>query len=146
MLYQPLWVVDWIKDKLNSYQLPAGIICFEIMGTVAISNQAKATRFMEELRSAGFQFAMDDFGSGVSSFGYLKNLPVDYLKIDGESVKDISTNRINRALVKSINEIGHIMGKKAIAEYVEDDRAVELLGEIGADYAHGYVFSRPVPL
>jgi len=136
----------YIKDKLNSYQLPAEIVCFEITETVAISNLTKATRFMEELRSVGFQFALDDFGSGVSSFGYLKNLPVDYLKIDGEFVKDISTNPINCALVKSINEIGHIMGKKTIAEYVEDDRAVELLGEIGVDYAQGYVFSRPVPL
>ncbi len=137
---------SYVKERLNYYKLPTEIICFEITETVAISNLSKATSFMEELRSIGCQFALDDFGSGVSSFGYLKNLPVDYLKIDGEFVKDISTNPINLALVKSINEIGHIMGKKTIAEFVEDDRAVELLSEIGVDYAQGYVFSRPVAL
>jgi len=82
----------------------------------------------------------------VSSFGYLKNLPVDYIKIDGEFVKDISTNPINLALVRSINEIGHVMGKKTIAEYVEDQQTVELLSGIGVDYAQGFVFSRPTVL
>ena len=82
----------------------------------------------------------------MSSYAYLKNLPVDFLKIEGEFVKDIATNPINLAMVKSINEIGHVMGKQTIAEYVEDQQTVDLLREIGVDYAQGYIFSRPEPL
>jgi EAL domain-containing protein (putative c-di-GMP-specific phosphodiesterase class I) len=91
-------------------------------------------------------FALDDFGSGVSSYGYLKNLPVDFLKIDGEFVRDIVTNPVSLAMVKSINEIGHMMGKKTIAEYVEDQETVDFLKHIGVDFAQGYVFSKPVPV
>jgi diguanylate cyclase (GGDEF)-like protein/PAS domain S-box-containing protein len=137
---------SYINGKLKDYDLPAEIICFEITETVAISNLVKATRFLDELHRLGFLFALDDFGSGVSSFSYLKNLPVDFLKIDGEFVRDIATNPINLAMVKSINEIGHVMGKKTIAEYVEDKQTVDLLKEIGVDYAQGFIFSRPEPL
>lgn len=137
---------SYINGKLKDYDLPAEIICFEITETVAISNLVKATRFLDELHRLGFLFALDDFGSGVSSFSYLKNLPVDFLKIDGEFVRDIATNPINLAMVKSINEIGHVMGKKTIAEYVEDKQTVNLLKEIGVDYAQGFIFSRPEPL
>ncbi len=136
----------YINEKLQDYGLPAKIICFEITETVAISNLVKATRFLDELHKLGFQFALDDFGSGVSSFAYLKNLPVDFLKIDGEFVRDIAINPINLAMVKSINEIGHVMGKKTIAEHVEDQQTVELLKEIGVDYVQGFIFSRPEPL
>ena len=136
----------YIKDKLQEYGIPAGIICFEITETVAITNLVKATKFLEEVHEMGCLLSLDDFGSGVSSFGYLKNLPVDFLKIDGEFVKDIATNRINLAMVKSINEIGQVMGKKTIAEYVEDQKIVDLLKEIGVDYAQGFFFSRPAPL
>jgi diguanylate cyclase (GGDEF)-like protein/PAS domain S-box-containing protein len=137
---------SYINGKLKDYDLPAEIICFEITETVAISNLVKATRFLDELHRLGCLFALDDFGSGVSSFSYLKNLPVDFLKIDGEFVRDIATNPINLAMVKSINEIGHVMGKKTIAEYVEDRQTVDLLKEIGVDYAQGFIFSRPEPL
>jgi len=137
---------SYINGKLKDYDLPAEIICFEITETVAISNLVKATRFLDELHRLGCLFALDDFGSGVSSFSYLKNLPVDYLKIDGEFVRDIVTNPISLAMVKSINEIGHVMGKKTIAEYVEDRQTVDLLKEIGVDYAQGFIFSRPEPL
>jgi EAL domain-containing protein (putative c-di-GMP-specific phosphodiesterase class I) len=136
----------YIKDKLQEYEIPAGIICFEITETVAITNLVKATKFLEEVHEMGCLLSLDDFGSGVSSFGYLKNLPVDFLKIDGEFVKDIATNRINLAMVKSINEIGQVMGKKTIAEYVEDQKIVDLLKEIGVDYGQGFFFSRPAPL
>ena len=136
----------YIKEKLYEYDLPANIICFEITETVAITNLVKATKFLDELHNVGCQFALDDFGSGVSSFGYLKNLPVDFLKIDGEFVKDITSNPVNYAMVKSINEIGKVMGKKTIAEYVEDHETVDLLAELNIDYIQGYVYSRPAPI
>ena len=139
-------LASYIHDKLQEYDVPAEVICFEITETAAITNLVKATAFLDELHKLGCKFALDDFGSGVSSYGYLKNLPVDFLKIDGEFVRDITTNLINLAMVKSINEIGHIMGKKTIAEYVEDQQTVDLLRHIGVDYAQGYIFSRPKPL
>ncbi|MCP3662217.1 MAG: EAL domain-containing protein [Gammaproteobacteria bacterium] len=137
---------SFIRNELEKYKIPANIICFEVTETVAITNLAKATQFLNELHEVGCLFALDDFGSGVSSYGYLKALPVDFLKIDGEFVKDIATNMINYTMVKSINEIGKVMGKKTIAEYVEDETTVELLKEIGVDYAQGYLFSRPEPV
>jgi len=139
-------LASYIRDKLLEYNLPAEIICFEITETAAITNLVKATTFLDELHKLGCMFALDDFGSGVSSYGYLKNLPVDFLKIDGEFVRDMTTNLVNFAMVKSINEIGHIMGKITIAEYVEDQQTVDLLRHVGVDYAQGYVFSRPEPL
>lgn len=93
----------------------------------------------------GCRFALDDFGSGLSSFGYLKNLPVDYLKIDGMLVKDIVKDPIDHAMVKSINDIGHVMGMKTIAEFVENDEIKNMLIEIGVDYAQGYGIEKPAP-
>ncbi len=139
-------LASYIHHKLQEYHIPAGIICFEITETAAITNLVKATNFLDELHKLGCLFALDDFGSGVSSYGYLKNLPVDFLKFDGEFVRDIATNPISLAMVKSINEIGHMMGKKTIAEYVEDQQTLDLLKEIGVDYAQGYFFSRPAPV
>ena len=138
--------VAYIIDKFKQYNIPAEIICFEITETAAITNLVKATQFLDELHSLGCLFALDDFGSGVSSYGYLKNLPVDFLKIDGEFVRDIVTNPISLAMVKSINEIGHMMGKKTIAEYVEDQQTVDLLKQIGVDFAQGYFYSKPEPV
>lgn len=139
-------LASYIHDKLQEYDVPAKTICFEITETAAITNLVKATTFLDKLHKLGCKFALDDFGSGVSSYGYLKNLPVDYLKIDGEFVRDISTNLINFAMVRSINEIGHIMGKITIAEYVEDQQTVDMLKQIGVDFAQGFIFSRPEPL
>ena len=102
-------------------------------------------KFISILKELGCRFALDDFGSGLSSFGYLKNLPVDYLKIDGMFVKDIVDDPINRAMVKSINEIGHVMGMKTIAEFVENDVIKGMLKEIGFDYAQGYAIGKPQP-
>lgn len=136
-------LAPYIHNKLKKYQIPPRIICFEITETAAITNLVKATSFLDKLHKLGCMFALDDFGSGVSSYGYLKNLPVDYLKFDGEFIRDIATNPINLAMVKSINEIGHMMGKKTIAEYVEDQQTLDLLNEIGVDFAQGYYFSKP---
>ena len=98
------------------------------------------------MKALGCQFALDDFGSGLSSFGYLKTLPVDYLKIDGMFVKDIVDDPIDHAMVRSINEIGQVMGLKTIAEFVENDAILEKLKKIGVNYAQGYGISKPIPI
>jgi EAL domain-containing protein (putative c-di-GMP-specific phosphodiesterase class I) len=136
-------LAPYIQSKIQKYKIPPRVICFEITETAAITNLVKATGFLDELHKLGCMFALDDFGSGVSSYGYLKNLPVDYLKFDGEFIRDIASNPINLAMVKSINEIGHMMGKKTIAEYVEDQQTLDLLNKIGVDFAQGYFFSKP---
>ncbi len=138
--------LDFIINKFDETGMNPEKICFEITETAAIANLSMASNFITTLRSIGCSFALDDFGSGLSSFGYLKNLPVDYLKIDGMFVKDIVKNPIDRAMVKSINEIGQVMGMKTIAEFVENDETIAMLDEIGVDYVQGYAFGRPVPL
>jgi diguanylate cyclase (GGDEF)-like protein len=127
-------------------QIPPQKICFEITETAAITNLSNATRFIKTLKARGCQFALDDFGSGLSSFAYLKNLPVDFLKIDGLFVKDIANDPLDLALVKSINDIGHVMGKKTIAEFVENKAVREKLEAIGVDYGQGFSIGRPRPI
>ncbi len=124
----------------------AGKLCFELTETAAIADLGRADRFIRSLQSLGCSFALDDFGSGLSSFGYLKRLPVDYVKIDGMFVRDIASDEIDAAMVRAINEIGHITGKRTIAEFVETGEIMERLREIGVDYAQGYGVGRPVPL
>jgi diguanylate cyclase (GGDEF)-like protein/PAS domain S-box-containing protein len=138
-------IMGFIINLLQTSNLDGSKICFEITETAAIANIAKATHFITELRKRGCKFALDDFGSGLSSFGYLKNLPVDYLKIDGIFVKDIVDDPIDHAMVKSINEIGQVMGMKTIAEFVENDLIKGMLKEIGVNYAQGYGVAKPVP-
>jgi diguanylate cyclase (GGDEF)-like protein len=136
----------FVVRALAEMHIPPQKICFEITETAAIANLSSATRFIKELKALGCRFALDDFGSGLSSFAYLKALPVDFLKIDGLFVKDIVDNPINLAMVKSINEIGHAMGKLTIAECVENDTVLERVREIGVDYAQGYGIGRPRPI
>lgn len=138
--------LDDIISGLPASGIPPEKICFEITETAAISNLQIATNFIQALTDLGCRFALDDFGSGLSSFAYLRNLPVDYLKIDGVFVKGIAEDPINLAMVKSINEIGHVMGKKTIAEFVEDDAILAKLAEIGVDYAQGYGIGKPAPI
>jgi diguanylate cyclase (GGDEF)-like protein/PAS domain S-box-containing protein len=135
--------MEYLINKLDENLVNPNKICFEITETSAVANLTNAIRFINKIREKGCRFALDDFGSGVSSFGYLKNLPVDYLKIDGSFVRDIKTDRIDRAMVKSINEIGQIMGKKTIAEFVENDAILQELKKIGVDYAQGYGIAKP---
>lgn len=137
---------SYVINKLNETNIQADKICFEITETAAIANLTNAMEFITTLKNMGCLFALDDFGSGVSSFAYLKNLPVDYLKIDGMFVKDIVDDPIDFAMVKSINEIGHVMGKKTIAEFVENEAILNKLREIGVDYAQGYGIGMPMPL
>lgn len=120
-------------------------ICFEITETAAISNLITATRSISILKGMGVRFSLDDFGSGLSSYAYLRTLDVDYLKIDGLFVKNIEEDLIDRAMVKSIHEIGSLMGKKIIAEFVENDAIFSLLNDIGVDYVQGYNIGKPRP-
>ena len=126
--------------------MPATKVCFEINETATISNLTQASEFIKQLKNIGCRFALDDFGSGLSSFTYLKNLPVDFLKIDGVFVKDIASDPVDLALVKSINDIAHVMGKKTIAEFVENESTLTLLKQINVDYIQGYCNGRPIPL
>jgi diguanylate cyclase (GGDEF)-like protein/PAS domain S-box-containing protein len=131
-----------IKEMLDSL-IPPEKICFEITETAAILNLNIASQFISKMKLLGCRFALDDFGSGLSSFAYLKNLPVNFLKIDGMFVKDISDDPIDHAMVKSINEIGHVMNMQTIAEFVENDEIKGMLKEIGVDYAQGYGIGKP---
>ena len=138
-------MLNFIKQKFDEHSIPARIICFEITETAAVSNLIHAVVFIKELKALGCRFSLDDFGSGLSSFTYLKNMPVDYLKIDGSFVKDMLTDSINHAMVESINQIGHVMGIKTIAEFVETPQLAERLKLLGVDYAQGYGVHKPQP-
>ncbi len=137
--------LDFIRAELNATTAPNGSVCFEVTETAAIANLAKATRFITELKALGCLFSLDDFGSGMSSFGYLKHLPVDFLKIDGSFVRDMLSDPIDNAMVEAINQIGHVMGKRTIAEYVEHEGILVRLREIGVDYAQGFGIAMPKP-
>ena len=138
--------LNFIENTVERYGIPPGKICFEITETAAISNFTKAIRFMERLRSRGFYFALDDFGTGLSSFAYLKQLPVDFVKIDGAFIKDMVTSPTSMAVVKSINELVHIFGKRSIAEYVESPEILEMVKSLGVDFAQGYCVGMPKTL
>jgi len=139
-------ILEHIVSLFEAGDVPVEKIKFEITETAAIANLHDATVFISRLKQYGCQFALDDFGSGLSSFAYLKNLQVDILKIDGMFVKDMLNDPIDAAMVSSINEIGHLMGLKTIAEFVESDEIMERLQEIGVDYAQGFVLGKPEPI
>lgn len=138
--------LPFVLDQLEHTRIPAHRLCFEITETAAIANLSRAQEVIAQLKTRGCRFSLDDFGSGLSSFGYLKNLPVDYLKIDGTFVRDILEDPMDRAMVESINQIGHVMQIATIAEYVEDERTLKLLQQIGVDYAQGFGVARPAPI
>ena len=138
--------LDFIIYKLEEFEVDPRQICFEITETTAIGNIKTATDFIHKLKEIGCLFALDDFGSGFSSFNYLKNLPVDYLKIDGIFIKDMDEDSVNRAMVKAINSLGQVIGLKTIAEFVHNQQIIEKLKEIGVDYLQGYEIGRPEPI
>ena len=138
--------LDYVLSEIEATGISPERIFFEITETAAVGNLAKATHFIHVLKELGFRFVLDDFGSGLSSFAYLKNLQVDFLKIDGAFVRDMTGSTVQRALVESINQIGQVMGIRTIAESVEDRPTLEMLRQIGVNYAQGYGLSLPEPL
>ncbi len=141
-LNDPL-LLNFIREQTERTEINAEYVCFEITETAAISNISHAVNFIKELKALGFLFSLDDFGSGLSSFTYLKNLPVDYLKIDGSFVRGIADDLIDRAMVEAINKIGQVMGLQTIAEFVEDEFILQQLRELGIDWAQGYAIHKP---
>jgi len=139
-------LLPYIQGKLVEYGVSPRLVCFEITETATIANMNRALRLISELRARGCRFALDDFGTGLSSFAYLKHLPVDFLKIDGTFVKNIARDPVNLAIVKATNEIGHALGIKTIAEYVEDAETLEAVRNLGVDYGQGFGIARPQPL
>ncbi|HTC37701.1 MAG TPA: EAL domain-containing protein, partial [Steroidobacteraceae bacterium] len=135
--------LPYVIDQFHRSGLDATKICFEITETAAIASFSQANRFIQALKELGCKFALDDFGTGLSSFGYLKHFPVDYLKIDGSFVKEILHDPIDREMVRSINEIGHLTGKQTIAEFAENQEIINMLQSLGVDYAQGYGVSQP---
>ena len=138
-----LTLYEYTIQLLQETGLSPGILCFEITESAVVANIEVAKEFISGLKALGCRFALDDFGSGLSSFEYLKNLPVDYVKLDGSLVRDIAKNRVNLAMVRAVNYVAHVMGMKTVAEYVEDERTIKALKEISVDYAQGYWLGRP---
>ncbi len=139
-------IYKFILHRFNETDIPPEKICFEVTETATITNFDVALKFIESIKRLGCRISLDDFGSGLSSFAYLKKLPVDHLKIDGQFVKNIVHDRIDYEIVKSINDIGHALDMKIIAEYVEDEAILMKLSELKVDYAQGYGIGKPLPL
>lgn len=137
--------LDFLKGLFHSYDLPPNAICFEVTETSAVVSLEAARTFILDLRALGCSFALDDFGSGMSSFRYLKTLPVDYLKIDGDFVKNLMTDPSDRTVVEMITRVGHVTGKKIVAESVETAAVSKILEEIGVDLAQGFGIAHPLP-
>ena len=136
----------FVRDCIVATGVPPRSLCFEITESVAIRSLANAAALVDALGDLGCQFALDDFGSGLSSFNQLRHLKVDYLKIDGSFIHNIDRDPINRAMVESINTIGKKLGKKTVAEFVENERIRRILQEIDVDYAQGFGLHKPEPL
>jgi EAL domain-containing protein (putative c-di-GMP-specific phosphodiesterase class I) len=136
----------YIRQCLEEFQLPQRKICFEITETTAISNLDTASVFISEIRDLGFLFALDDFGVGMSSFAYLKAIPVDVLKIDGGFVRNMLNDPMDQAIVEACNKIAHSAGLVTVAEFVENHDIEERLRQIGVDFGQGYGIEKPRPL
>jgi diguanylate cyclase (GGDEF)-like protein len=138
--------LDYIQEQFKLFAIPPEMICFEITETIAIASFSKTVQFILHLKAMGCHFALDDFGSGMSSFGYLQQLPVDYLKIDGMFIKEILTNPTAHEIVEAINRIAHVMGIQTVAEWVENEQMLSKVEHLGIDYAQGFGIAKPQPL
>jgi len=134
---------NYVIGIFENYNVPAEKICFEITETAAVSNLLEAKNFIETLRNLGCKFALDDFGTGFTSFENMKNLPVDYVKIDGSFIKEINTNPVDYEMVDALHKICKLMNMETIAEFVENQEILNTLDEIGVTYAQGYAISKP---
>ncbi|MEN8132056.1 MAG: EAL domain-containing protein [Pseudomonadota bacterium] len=139
-------LLAFVCEHLSRASVPPDRICFEITETACIQHLSQATRFIKQLREKGCEFALDDFGSGFSSFSYLKHLPIDYLKIDGSFVLNMVANPLDREMVKAINQVGHIIGARTIAEWVESEDTIQQLREVDVDFVQGYEVGLAIPL
>jgi Amt family ammonium transporter len=137
---------NYLTELIRAHNVPPGTLCFEVTETAAISNLTLARQLITELKALGCLFALDDFGAGMSSFSYLRNLAVDYLKIDGALVVNIVRDPVARAMVDAINRVGHTAGIATMAERVEDAATLTMLEQIGVDYVQGYAVAMPGPL
>ena len=135
-----------MQKEIKSSGVHPQMLCFEITEQVAVEDITMINALMVSLKALGCKFSLDDFGTGVSSYGYLRSLDVDYLKIDGSFVKNIVNDEVAKTMVQSINQVGHTMNLKVIAEYVENKEIIHLLREMGVDYGQGYEIARPGPL
>jgi EAL domain-containing protein (putative c-di-GMP-specific phosphodiesterase class I) len=136
----------FLKQQILNSPLPRGRLGFEITETAMVRDSQDVIRFIEEIRALGCSFYLDDFGSGYASFAYLKDLPVDYVKIDGIFVRGIFDDPASQTMVRSVTEIAHFMQRRVVAEFVEDQATADLLKEIGVDFIQGYHIGRPMPL
>jgi diguanylate cyclase (GGDEF)-like protein/PAS domain S-box-containing protein len=136
-------LAEYVLELIEQYGVSPSRLCFEITETVAVRDLARAVRFIERLRAVGCQVALDDFGAGMSSFGYLKNLPVDVIKIDGSFIRDLDSDPMSRSIVDAITEIGHQRGLEVVAEWVSSDSIVETLRALGVDYGQGFALHKP---
>jgi ammonium transporter, Amt family len=136
---------DYIDEIFSKHHVQPRRVMFEITETAYITNMLKAQELLSYLRDQGFRFALDDFGCGFSSLAYLRNLNVDYIKIDGSFVRNLEHDRLNQTLIKSINEVAHLLQKKTVAEFVEDEASLKILEQIGVDYVQGNYLGQPAP-
>ena len=139
-------ILDTITRSLSRHGVPAAHLMFEVTETIAVSDLAVAVEFLEALKRMGCETALDDFGAGYCSFAYLKDLPADRVKIDGNFVRDIADNELNCAMVKAMIDIAHATRRKTVAEFVEDAECLEILRQLGVDQVQGYHLGRPEPL
>jgi EAL domain-containing protein (putative c-di-GMP-specific phosphodiesterase class I) len=137
---------DYIKQLQKDHNINPQLICFEITETEAINNLVDAVEFIIDIREKGFKFALDDFGVGLSSFTYLKTIPVDFLKIDGGFVKNMLNDPIDQGIVDACNHIAHAAGLKTVAEFIEDEGTLKALASMGVDFGQGYHMAKPRPL
>jgi Amt family ammonium transporter len=138
--------LNFVLAQMDDAGLPASVLCFELTETATLGNLAKAQHFMRTLQDLGSTFALDDFGTGVSSLAYLKDLPVDYLKIDGSFVRDALASARSESMIKAIAQLAKVMSMKTIAEYVETDNLRLKMTELGVDYGQGFAMGRSLPL
>lgn len=136
---------DHVLALLERYPVPPHKLCFEITETVAVGNMARVVAFMQRLRQVGCRFALDDFGAGAASFGYLKNLPIDILKIDGSFIRNLESDPVSYSIVRAVTDIGHQIGLEVVAEWVGSERSRELLKGVGVDFVQGFGIHQPEP-
>jgi len=136
-------IINYVADEIKGANIDARRLTFEITETIAMSDISMTAHNLRMLQELGCRTALDDFGAGYSSYAYLKDLPVDFVKIDGSFITGLANNKLNREIVQSMHNIAHIMGKETIAEFVESEEIARLLVEMGVDYLQGYYIGEP---